>query len=420
MANVLKLAHRPGILRSVCVVSILAVACLGLAAWGATFLARDRGPGPDTQLGDVAIPPDRPSPRESAVFRASHEKELNPSTTSFPKAIAHLEGKVLPGASVLLKGRESTGGGLTYQWRQLTGPNTLPPGAGQSDVSVVLPGGGQPLEFELIVANERGIDAARLAVPAATEAGNPRPLTPIADAGDDQVAVVGRQVTLNGMRSHPKGLVGYRWVQVGGPKTRFQLEEGPFFSFVPVTPGVYRFALIVATGSQTSEPDEVSVTVGALASMGGTPATVEVGAVEPDSLDQVARRALNLVHAKPETIDQLVVIFEEIAHRMDLYEDYASMFRELSQRLEMIITNSPSRRSLWMERVFNPLAIGLMRVMQEEGLDLSRPEGQNAPLNHVQRARLAEQFNLMAEGFRSATKKRTDSLTLPPISPSGD
>ena len=86
----------------------------------------------------------------------------------------------------------------------------------------------------------------------------------------------------------------------------------------------------------------------------------------------------------------------------------------------MIITNSPSRRSLWMERVFNPLAIGLMRVMQEEGLDLSRPEGQNAPLNHVQRARLAEQFNLMAEGFRSATKKRTDSLILPPISPSGD
>ncbi len=419
MAKVLKVARRPGILRSVCIVCILAAACLGLAAWGATVLARDRGPGRDPQFGNVAIPPDRSFARESAVIRASHEEELAAITTSVPKAIPRLEGKVLPGASVLLKGRESTGGALTYRWRQLAGPDILPPAAGQSDISVVLPGGGQPLEFELMVANQRGIDAARLAVAAAPEAANPRPLAPIADAGDDQVAVVGRQVTLNGMRSHPKGQVGYRWVQVGGPKTRFQLEEGPYFSFVPVAPGVYRFALIVATGSQTSEPDEVSITVGALAAMGGTLAATDAGAVEPDSLDQVARRALNLVHAKPETIDQLVIIFEEIAHRMDLYEDYASMFRELSQRLEMIITGSPSRRSLWMERVFNPLAMGLIRVMQEEGLDLSRPEGQNAPLNHVQRARLAEQFRLMAEGFRSATKKRTDSLVLPPISPSG-
>ena len=89
---------------------------------------------------------------------------------------------------------------------------------------------------------------------------------------------------------------------------------------------------------------------------------------------------------------------------MDLYEDYASMFRELSQRLEMIITSSPSRRTLWMERVFNPLAVGLVQVMQQEGLDLSRPEGQNAPLNQAQRARLAEQFNLMAAGFRSPNK----------------
>jgi hypothetical protein len=309
---------------------------------------------------------------------------------------------------------------LTYRWQQLAGPNILAGSAGQPDVSVVLPSKGQTLEFQLIVANDRGIDGARLAIPMASEPVNPRPLAPIADAGDDQVAVVGRQITLNGMRSHPKGLIGYRWVQVGGPKIRFQLEEGPIFSFVPVTPGVYRFALIVAVGSQTSDPDEVSVTVAALASVGGTRVAAETREFEPDSLDQVARRALSLVHAKAETIDQMAVIFEEIARRMDLYEDYASIFGELSQRLETIIPSSPSRRALWMERVFNPLAVGLVQVMQEEGLDLNRPEGQNAPLNQAQRARLAEQFHLMANGFRSANKRHAGSLILPPISPSGD
>ena len=269
---------------------------------------------------------------------------------------------------------------------------------------MVLPAGGQSLEFQLIVANDKGIDEARLTIPAASEPVIPKSLPPIADAGDDQVAVVGRQITLNGIRSHPKGLIGYRWVQVGGPRTRVQLQDGPIFSFVPVIPGVYRFALIVAVGNQTSEPDEVAVTVGALASVAGKRTTPETTA-EPESLDQVAGRALGLVHARAETVDQLVTIFEEIAHRVDLYEDYADLFRELSQRLEMVVTNVPSRRALWMERVFNPLALGLMQVMQEEGLDLSRPEGQNTPLNQAQRARLAEQFTLMAQGFRSALKK---------------
>jgi hypothetical protein len=318
-----------------------------------------------------------------------------------------------------LKGRESTGGHLSYRWLQLAGADILRGNTGQPDVPVVLPSGGEALEFELTVANDRGIDSTRLTIPTASGPGPPKRLTPIADAGDDQVAVVGRQVTLNGKRSHPKDLVGYRWVQVGGPKTRFQLEEGPFYSFVPVTPGVYRFALIVASGSQASQPDEVSVTVGALASAGGTRATAEKGLVEPDSLDQVARRALNLVHAKSETIEQLAVIFEGISYGMDLYENYFVLFGELSQRLETVFT-TPSQRAVWMDRVFNPLAAHLVRVMQEEGLDLSRPEGQTAPLNQTQRARLAEQFTLMAEGFRSATKKRTNTLTLPPISPSGE
>ena len=74
MAKVLRVAQRLGILRSVCVVSILGAACLGLVAWGATFLARDHGPRGETQLAGIAIPPDRPSPRESAVFRQAMKR----------------------------------------------------------------------------------------------------------------------------------------------------------------------------------------------------------------------------------------------------------------------------------------------------------------------------------------------------------
>jgi hypothetical protein len=132
--------------------------------------------------------------------------------------------------------------------------------------------------------------------------------------------------------------------------------------------------------------------------------------MEEDSLDQVARRALTLVHPQRDVVDSLANTFEEISTRMDLYESYTSMFQELSQRLDATIPAQPSRRKLWLERVFGPLTQGLVPLMQAEGLDLSRPDGQSMPLTIQQRASLAEQFRLIAEGFRAVTKDADKSL----------
>jgi hypothetical protein len=253
---------------------------------------------------------------------------------------------------------------------------------------------------------------ARITVPDAAATGQIR-VRPLADAGDDQLAMAGRQVTLHGGGSEPRGTIGYRWIHVAGPKVRLKVETGPFFPFVPTVPGIYRFALLVAAGSQVSDPDEVTITVGAAAPiLPGVTAREHSAAefVEDDSVDQIARRAAMFVHARPELVDSLASTFEEVAARMDLYEHYTSMFQELSQRLEAIIPAQPSRRKIWLERVFSPLTQSLIPLMQAEGLDLGRPEGLMTPFSSQQRARLAEQFRLMAEGFRAVKKDRDRSL----------
>jgi hypothetical protein len=318
----------------------------------------------------------------------------------------------------VLRGDESTGGGLKFRWVQVSGPEILPRDVDRPDVKVTLPSDGQPVAVLLIVANEFGIDTDTLAIGDDAEGDEPD-ASPRADAGDDQLSVAGRQVTLSGAGSEPKGKLGYRWVQVAGPKIRLRLEEGPFFSFVPPVPGVYRFALVVGANSRVSEPDEAVVTVGAMTSVGSSTATGPTQAVEPDSLDQIARRCLGLIHPKPETIRQLARTFDDMALRMDVYEDYASTFRELSQRLDLILPSGADRRAVWMDRVFSPMTTALIRVMQEEGLDLSRPEGQNVPFNNPQRARLAEQFRLIAEGFRAVGGEQEKSSKLQLARPEG-
>ena len=88
----------------------------------------------------------------------------------------------------------------------------------------------------------------------------------------------------------------------------------------------------MAAGSKVSEPDEVSVSVGAIASTlpgAASPENLAGPFVESDSLEQVARRALILVHPEPEMVDNLVTTFEDIATRMDLYESYAETVASL-------------------------------------------------------------------------------------------
>jgi hypothetical protein len=192
---------------------------------------------------------------------------------------------------------------------------------------------------------------------------------------------------------------------------RFKLEDSYIFSFVPTVPGVYRFALVVAIGSDISLPDEVSITVGsgarsvARAAPSGPPTGV-LPAQEPVATQEVARSALAAIRGASDSAGSLAEVFDFTADRMDLYESYADAFREMSRRLEEVIPAESAKRADWNERLFNPLTVRILEVMRTEGLDLSVAEGQNAPLAAAQRAALAEQFRLIAEGFRSAARPR--------------
>ena len=154
-------------------------------------------------------------------------------TAATPSAKARFEGTAAPGQVVTLQGDDSTGEALQYRWSQTSGPPAILETPLGRSTRLTVPDGADALGFLLVVTNREGTDTARLTVPIERRVAPKRVPTAVADAGDDQIALVNRQVTLNGTLSEPKGRVAFRWVQVGGPPVRLKLEDGPFFSFVP-------------------------------------------------------------------------------------------------------------------------------------------------------------------------------------------
>ena len=229
-------------------------------------------------------------------------------------------------------------------------------------------------------------------------ANDPNPVpAPKADAGDDNVGLVGRQVTLNGLKSEPRGLVGYRWLQVGGPEVRLKVEDGYIFSFVPETTGLYRFALVVAMDRSISEPDFVEVTIG------GTPAPAAATPPPPQvSPEEQANASLRGIRGGPAAAVPLAEAFEGVADRIDLYETAGEAFVELAKRLEGVLPAEPRRRSTWDERLFKPLTGRIIAELRATGVDLARADGQAAPLVEASRERLGEVLRSIAEGFRAA------------------
>jgi hypothetical protein len=331
-----------------------------------------------------------------------------------PRAVVRFEGTPRPGHRIRLVADEAGGADLHYRWTQTLGPRVALDDPSRPTTGLVVPEGAESLGFVLTVANAIGIDSAPVAIP--IDAGAVAVAVAVAgaggadlraDAGDDQIALVGRQVTLNGGRSEPRGLIGFRWVQVGGPKVRMKIEEGPIFTFIPTVPGVYRFALLVASGRAISAPDTVAVSASAATAAS---AAIEPRFEGPESAQDLARRVLASVKGGVESADVLAGTFEAIADRVDLYQSYAELFSEMSRRLETIVPAEPAWRSLWMDKVFAPLTARLIERMLAEGLDLRRPEGQAAELSPSQRAQIAEQFREIAEGFR-ATRPPAETTT---------
>jgi hypothetical protein len=339
-------------------------------------------------------PPELPGP--PGGFTPIEERPRADLRRAAPTAMAGFEGQPAPGATITLRSDGSIGA-EHFRWIQTQGTPVALGDPTSPAPRFRMPDGEGAVAFALVAANAQGTDVASVEV--RTAAGSPQPDRPVvkADAGDDQVGIVGHQITLNGSRSEPKGQVAYRWLQVAGPKVRLELAEGFVYSFVPQAPGIYEFALVVARGNEISVPDRVAVSVGNPASPYGIEPTTEA----PEALHDVARAALGTVPGGLEVGPPLAECFDAVADRMDLYHSYGEAFSELSRRLEPLLPPDAVRRSVWNERLFGPLTARLIEGLRAEGLDLRNPEAQTAALTSAQRARAAELFRSMARGFRA-------------------
>ena len=81
-----------------------------------------------------------------------------------------------------------------------------------------------------------------------------------AEAGLDFMAYPGQTVELNGAGSGADDLE-YRWTRTGGPPAELDDSSLANPQFVPDRPGTYTFELTVASGGESSVPDQVSVVV---------------------------------------------------------------------------------------------------------------------------------------------------------------
>jgi hypothetical protein len=346
-----------------------------------------------------STPIDPPRPLEPPGGAAAPAEEKPPAgvpPTAPGRPDVRFEGVASPGLPVIL---HAGGAGASdhLRWIQTHGPAVILDDPTSPSPRFVVPEGVGNLGFLLVLTNAAGTETAPLEVPIVGRPNAPGDPGLRPDAGDDQIGIVGRQITLSGMASQPRGEIGYRWVQVSGPKVRLEIAEGGIYSFVPQAPGIYVFALLIARDSQISEPDYVTVSVGNPTSAYGIEPTPE----PPQAIHDVARASLGAVPGGLESAEPLAEAFDGIADRMDLYRSYAEAYSELSRRLEPLVPADPTRRAVWDERLFVPLTAKLIDGLRAEGLDLRQPESRSAELTSGQRARFAEMFRSMARGFRA-------------------
>ena len=96
---------------------------------------------------------------------------------------------------------------------------------------------------------------------------------------------------------------------------------------------------------------------------------------------ELARTGLKALKLGIEVAEPLARVFEDTADRMDLYENYADAFAEMSRRLEPILPDDAAQRNRWIHWLFEPLTGRVVEVMRNEGLDFRSPESQTVPLS---------------------------------------
>jgi hypothetical protein len=305
-------------------------------------------------------------------------------------AVVELRGSTEPGARVMIGPDGPADPEATYRWTQVEGPPAEIADPTRPRIAVTIPVGAHRLVFLLTVKDHLGERTARVVVPVGPQAD---PDTPRADAGDDQIGLVGRQITLNGSRSTPTDKVRYRWLQLDGPKLEHPTQDRAFYAFTPQTAGVYRFGLIVAAAGAISEPDEVVVTVGeppsASGLFGGVPAMLDVAVGAARSL---ADRA---------TLEKVAAAFDAAAERASLFSTFADLSSELTRRLDLIVSSDPRVRPLWIQHVFGPLTQQMTADLLATGIDLRYPQAHQQALTAAQKDRLQQLLSAYARGFRA-------------------
>jgi len=290
----------------------------------------------------------------------------------------------------------------SYRWVQVEGPHVEIDDPTKPKIQVTIPEGSHKLGF-LVSRTVGGVEAtARVDVPVERVA-PADPSAPRADAGDDQVGLVGSRITLNGALSRPRGEVVLRWLPLSGPKIEQASQEGPYYAFTPTAAGVYRFGLVAAAVDASgdvaiSEMDEVVVSVGTLPVQGaaaGSPAA---------ALDQILQGPGGAsVRA---TVEQAAGVFDAIAAKTSLYTTFADLSSELMRRLDAIVPADPNWRDYWVRGVFAPMSHFIAAEMLASGLDLRTTQGQQQTLTSQQQDALQKLFARCAKDFRSRTLTR--------------
>ncbi len=301
-----------------------------------------------------------------------------------------------------LDGSGSSGGRLWYRWLQTQGPKVAIDDPTRAEAHFLVPPEASVLGFVLVVGDASGVDAKTVTMEVEDPERDADNQALRADAGDEQSSKVGRKVTLNGVRSEPRGKIRFRWVQTGGPRATLRANDGPTCAFVPSVPGSYQFALVVASsGGLISEPSMVTVKVS------GSPRSA-VGSADapPMALDELARASIGSIEGGLRFADDLSKVFDTVADRIDSYKSYTDATAEMTRRLDAIVPRDKDRRAVWVEQLFSPLMTQIVAGLKGEGLDPTQPEAAAKPMTRPQRARLAEQLRYTAAGLRAARTLR--------------
>jgi hypothetical protein len=313
-----------------------------------------------------------------------------------------------PGAKLNLRIDQELVAGTRFHWTQVEGPPVKIDDPSQAAIQIMIPRGTDHLGFLLVAATPEMIRVFRVKVPIrrATDSWGARSPGRIrADAGDDQVGLVGHRVTLNGSRSLPGDGSTARWLKISGPSILEPQAQGPFFSFIPSESGTYRFVLLVAGDGAISEPDEVTVLVGMPPNEGRAQSAMTPGSnlpsMQPPSFEQSVSETIPRLAEGARIASDVADVMRSIADRAKLYSCFQELQSELTRRLDVVIPTDPAQRQMWVRTIFEPLGTYTAAELLPFGLDLRQPRSLQQPLNPSQQERIGEHFEKVARAFRA-------------------